>query len=390
VRRRRPTWSRPSGFARTHDLRLTPRSGGHCFAGRSSAGDIVLDVSGLRAVTLSDGLVEVGAGVRLPALYEALAARGVTVPGGCGPTVGIAGLTLGGGIGVLGRMHGLTCDRLRRAEIVLADGTTTVCDAEHEPDLFWALRGAGGGLVGVVTSFVFETVPAPQTACVRLTWPAARSVDLADAWQSWAPSAPDPIAATLRLTTGGALLDATAAGADPEPSITEFVTEVGAPTTEERVVLPYSEAKKHLAGPPTEAQGHFVGRSDFFAAPGPRAALAEAIDALRDGAELGFTPLGGQYARVPGDATAFAHRDAAFVIEHTAEAPPEDLADAQEWVERSRGSLQPHATGGVYANFPIPGTDPLDPSYHGANRERLLQVLDRYDPGRWFAAMGVG
>ena len=377
-------------FARTQDLRLTPRSGGHCFAGRSSAGDIVLDVSGLRGVTWSDGLAEVGAGVRLPALYEALAAHGITVPGGCGPTVGVAGLTLGGGIGVLGRRYGLTCDRLRRAEIVLADGTTTVCDDEHEPDLFWALRGAGGGLVGVVTSFVFETVPAPRTACVRLTWPAERSLDLADAWQSWAPVAPDPIAATLRLTTAGALLDATAADADPEPSISEFVRLVGAPTTDDRIVLPYKEAKQHLAGPAAETGGQFVGRSEFFAEPVPRAALAEVIDALPDGAELSFTALGGEYARVPVDATAFAHRAAAFVIEHTTEVPLADLPAAQQWADRSSQTLHPHGTGGVYANFPVPGTDPLDPRYHGTNRDRLLRVLDRYDPGRWFTAIGVG
>ncbi|TDP95192.1 FAD-binding oxidoreductase [Labedaea rhizosphaerae] len=375
-------------FARGQDLRLTARSGGHCFAGRSSAGDIVLDLSGLRDVTWSDGLAEVGAGVRLPALYESLAAHGVTVPGGCGPTVGVAGLTLGGGIGVLGRRYGLTCDRLRRAEVVLADGTTTVCDTEHEPELFWALRGAGGGLVGVVTSFVFETVPAPQTACVRLAWPARRALDLAEAWQSWAPAAPDPIAATLRLTTTGALLDATAAGADPEPSIGEFVRLVGAPSTDERIVLPYKEAKQHLAGPPAEAQGHFVGRSEFFAGPIPRAALAEVIEALPDGAELSFTPLGGEYARVPGDATAFAHRAAAFVVEHTTEAPPAELPAATRWAETSARTLHPHGTSGVYANFPVPGTDPLDPRYHGANRDRLLRVLDRYDPGRWFTATG--
>src|SRR4051795_2388628 len=130
-------------------LAVAVRSGGHCFAGRSSSDGGIIDVTPLNAVTVESGRVTVGAGTRLGELYDALDRHGVTLPAGCGPTVGIAGLTLGGGLGILGRTYGLTCDSLRAAEVVLADGRVVTCDERREPDLFWALRGGGNGTLGV-------------------------------------------------------------------------------------------------------------------------------------------------------------------------------------------------------------------------------------------------
>jgi FAD/FMN-containing dehydrogenase len=139
--------------------RIVPRGGGHCFAGRSSTDGIVLDMSGLDGICVAaDGGATIGAGARLGRVYAALHTYGRTLPAGCGPTVGITGLTLGGGIGLLGREHGLTCDRLVGAQIVVPNGSVVDCDRDHEPDLFWALRGAGGGQFGVVTSLRFDTV----------------------------------------------------------------------------------------------------------------------------------------------------------------------------------------------------------------------------------------
>src|SRR5262249_57014888 len=118
--------------------------GGHCFAGGSSTDGIVVDVGPLDGVTVEDGVATIGAGARLGAVYDALDAHGVTIPAGCGPGVVIAGLTLGGGLGILGRAHGLTCDSLLAARVVRFDGSVVECDGEREPELFWALRGAGG------------------------------------------------------------------------------------------------------------------------------------------------------------------------------------------------------------------------------------------------------
>ncbi|MGH2385462.1 MAG: FAD-binding oxidoreductase, partial [Candidatus Limnocylindria bacterium] len=160
-------------FARRFGLRTTPRSGGHCFAGRSSNGDIVIDVTPMSTVSIANGVATVGAGARLGDLYDALEGHDRTIPAGTSPTVGIAGLTLGGGLGLLGRMYGLTCDHLLRARVVLADGRVVECaeagcDEDHRADLFWALRGSGGGQLGVVTSLMFSTVPAPTSTCFHL------------------------------------------------------------------------------------------------------------------------------------------------------------------------------------------------------------------------------
>ena len=190
-------------FARRHGLHVAPRSGGHCFAGRSSTEGIVVDVSPMRSVSVSGGVATVGAGARLGGVYDALDAHGLTIPAGCGPSVGIAGLALGGGLGILGRKHGLTSDNLVSARVVLADGVVVECDEHREGDLFWALRGAGGGNFGAVTSLVFGTLPAPDATAFHLRWPRARAAAVVDAWQRWAPAAPEEMAASLLVVAPG-------------------------------------------------------------------------------------------------------------------------------------------------------------------------------------------
>jgi FAD/FMN-containing dehydrogenase len=132
----------------------------------------------------------VGAGARLGDVYDSLDEHGLTIPAGCGPSVGIAGLTLGGGLGILGRKYGLTSDQLLAAQLVLADGRVVECDEHHDGELFWALRGAGGGNFGVVTSLTFSTIPAPDATAFHLVWPNTQTAALIDAWKAWAPAAP--------------------------------------------------------------------------------------------------------------------------------------------------------------------------------------------------------
>jgi FAD/FMN-containing dehydrogenase len=208
-------------FATAAGLPVAVRSGGHCFAGRSSTTGVVLDVSPMDAIEVGDGTVTVGAGVRLGDLYDRLAPHGVTIPAGCGPTVGIAGLTLGGGLGILGRTYGLTCDSLRSARVVVARGWDVVeCDAERDPDLFWALRG--GGAPGVVTRLTFATVPAPDAVAFHLTWAPEYAAAVVAAWQAVAPDAPDAIAASLVVSVA----------ADPTrpPVVSLFGAATGTPT----------------------------------------------------------------------------------------------------------------------------------------------------------------
>lgn len=191
-------------FAHAERDHVAVRSGGHCFAGRSSTRGILIDVSGMADIRLDDGIAAIGAGARLGDVYAALHAHRRTLPAGCGPTVGIAGLTLGGGIGLLGRRYGLTCDRLLGAQVVLADGSVVDCDHRHDPDLFWALRGGGGGQFGVVTSLRFAAVDEPLATRIDVDWPGVDLAALSTAWQRWALDAPDDVTVGLTLTCGPA------------------------------------------------------------------------------------------------------------------------------------------------------------------------------------------
>jgi FAD/FMN-containing dehydrogenase len=187
-------------FARRHDVATATRSGGHCFAGHSSTDGLLIDVSLMNRMSLEGDTLTVGAGTRLGDLYRTLAGHGRAIPGGCGPTVGVSGLTLGGGFGILGRAHGLLCDSLTGASVVLADGRALECDADREADLFWALRGGGPDPPGVVTTLRFTTVPAPRCTMVDVAWNFEHAAAVLGAWQQWSPDAPEALAASLLIT----------------------------------------------------------------------------------------------------------------------------------------------------------------------------------------------
>lgn len=372
---------------------IAPRGGGHCFAGRSSTAGIVLDMSGLDDVAVAvDGLSTIGAGARLEQVYAALHAHGRALPAGCGPTVGITGLTLGGGIGLLGRRHGLTCDRLVGAQVVLADGSVVDCDDARDPDLFWGLRGAGGGQFGVVTSLRFDTVPEPTTTRVEALWSGDSIEDVVVAWQAWAPDAPDALTVNLTLDAEpGAPVRATLFGAatlddgSTRDLLREFVDRVGvAPATELRGGLPYHHLKHTFADldrrdSPDEALRI---RSEFFSRPLAPRSLAALLGRLGDPQitgrrQLTFTAMGGAYNRVAEGTTAFAHRGERFLLEHVADA-------ADPWVDHSWAIAHADGSGRVYPNFPDPALDDWQAAYHAGNHARLATVKSAYDPYRFF------
>jgi FAD/FMN-containing dehydrogenase len=397
-------------LARRHGLACAARSGGHCFGGRSSTEGIVIDVTPMGSVSVSGDAAIVGAGARLGQLYGSLAEHALTVPAGCGPTVGIAGLTLGGGIGILGRSRGLTCDNLRSASVVLADGRAIDCDEHHDADLFWALRGAGGAQFGVVTSLTFRAGPAPPATSFHLTWRPADAVKVIGAWQAWAPAGPDELAASLLatvdgdierppvLTLFGAMLGAESVTAEV---LGQFAAMAGAePLSVATRHLPFHDTKRYLAGAgddltaPQHRPGYMFSKSGFFNRRLPADAITALVDHLTgarmrgQARELDFTPWGGAYNRVPVHATAFAHRDAMFLLKHTASVDLDALAQerdaARQWLARSHASVHRWGSGGVYPNFPDPDLTDWPRAYHGANYARLRRVKARYDPDGFF------
>ncbi|TDU91762.1 FAD/FMN-containing dehydrogenase [Kribbella voronezhensis] len=369
-------------FARATSERLVPRGGGHCFAGRSSTDGIVLDLSGLDGISVAaDGTATIGAGVRLGQLYAALHAEGRTIPAGCGPTVGIAGLTLGGGIGLLGRRYGLTCDHLVGAQVVLADGSVVDCDEDHEPELFWGLRGAGGGQFGVVTVLRFATVPEPTATYLVARLPITAPEELVATWQTWAPDAPDDLTVKLVVAAEpGRPLELTLIGASllAEGPTRSLLREFAEPSALEVRRMPYSLLKEAFDDP--RGLPAIRLRSEYFSrsmTPGTVAALLGALDGGDGPRELNLHAMGGAYGRVAEDATAFAHRNERFLLEHVG-------AVTDPWVDVSWSIAHPEGSGRVYPNFPDPALDDWATAYHGGNYARLQAIKRAYDPDRFF------
>ena len=397
-------------FARRLVLETAVRGAGHSFADHSSTSGLLLETGLMNTVVVDDDLATIGSGVQLAEIYRVLHDHRVTIPAGCGPTVGIAGLTLGGGLGVLGRRYGLSCDRLASAEIVLADGTMITCDASLDHDLYWALRGAGGGNFGVVTALTFHTVPEPQAVAFHLSWPGDSAVEVVNSWLEWAPTAADAIAASLTVRAAADLSVPVAAHlvgamiADDETAaeaLADFEQLVGAAEAKRREfpAAPISEVKARLAevganigAGSSSAVDHSA--SEFYGEPLPSAVASAVIETVTtnripgQGRELAFTPMGGAYNRMPADATAFVHREDLFLLEWTATSDPGQPAAtrpaAAQWLSQVRDVLAGYGTGRAYQNFPDPElADPLT-AYYGTNLPRLREVKARYDPDDFF------
>lgn len=379
------------GYAAGTGDRVAPRGGGHCFAGRSSTDGMVLDLTGLDGISVADDdVATIGAGARLGHVYTALHAEGRTLPAGCGPTVGIAGLTLGGGIGLLGREHGLTCDRLVGAQVVLADGSVVDCDEDHEPDLFWGLRGAGGGQFGVVTSLRFDTVAEPLTTRIEAHRSDVDAEALVSAWQVWAPDAPDELTVNLTLVSepGAPVQAALFGAADLDEGRTrsllrELFDLAGvASTAELRGGMPYHRLKATLTDPRDVPHRPLRIRSELFGQPMGRHTIAALLARLgspraEGRRQITFTAMGGAYNRVAAHATAFAHRGQRFMLEHIAE-------PADPWVDDSWAVAHAVGSGRVYPNFPDPALDDWAEAYHAGNYPRLTAIKSAYDPRRFF------
>jgi FAD/FMN-containing dehydrogenase len=402
-------------FAHRHGMEVATRSGGHCFGGRSSTHGLLVDVNPLHSVEIADGAVTVGGGTRLGEVYEALLAPDLAIPAGSCPSVGVAGLALGGGLGIIGRKYGLTSDHLLSVQIVLADGRVVESDDHHDEDLFWALRGAGPGNFGVVTALSFRTLRAPAATNFHLTWPLSEAPAVIDAWQSWGPAAPEELAASLLIGAS--------AQVDEPPSVGVFGVMLGTESDTAELVDelvgrarsdPESAFRKHMSfgetaqywgeraardrvegePPGWELRGHRFIKSEFF----KRVLSAELIEALLENfrkdrvagqsRELDFSPWGGAYGRVSADATAFVHRDDLFWLKHATEVVPgastAEKEAAHDWVRRSWATVHPWGTGRVFPNFPDPDLEDWAHAYYGTNLDPLVRVKARYDPGNLF------
>jgi FAD/FMN-containing dehydrogenase len=267
-------------WAKRHSIRVVARAGGHSYAGYSTCRGVVADVTRLSNLTVNPaaGTATVGAGARLIDVDQQLFQNGVMIPAGSCPTVGIAGLTLGGGHGFSVRKYGLTCDNLRSLTIVTASGQALLASQTQHPDLFWACRGGGAGQFGIVTSFVFNTHPASDVATYRATWNWSDAAKIVAAWQAWAPTAPDELFSMCDLIAtdgaGGPIVASNGqyfGGTTALQTLLQPLVNAAPPKTMEVRLRSFVNAALDWANCSEVARCHIgvpnaeVGRSDFLA-----------------------------------------------------------------------------------------------------------------------------
>lgn len=382
-------------WAARRGVKITARSGGHSYAGYSTARDgLVVDLRRLQRVSLSGRTVTAGPGTHLIGLYARLARRGATVPGGSCPTVALGGLALGGGMGLAGRRFGLTSDNVTALQIVTADGRVRRADADTNADLFWACRGGGGGNFGIVTGLQLRAHRVGSAVWFSISWPWSQASEALAAWQQLAPHAPSALTSIFTLA-GDRRVSASGQWFGSEAALRRVLRPLTrvAGASLSAGSLGYLALMQRWAGCAGEsvdrcqtwAPQRFDAGSDYVAKPlsaaGRRAAIAAAASA---GGTLLLDAYGGAINRVEPGATAFVHRDQLFCIQYYS-----GSANGG-WVQRSRAAMKPHVSGQAYQNYMDPQLRRWEQAYYGRNLERLREVKKAVDPDRLFRfAQGI-
>jgi FAD/FMN-containing dehydrogenase len=388
-------------LAAERGLELAVRSGGHSLAGHSTTdGGVVLDLAGLTGLELDrDGRAAwAGAGLTAGAYTTAVGAHGLATGFGDTASVGVGGITLGGGIGFLVRKHGLTIDQLLAAELVTADGQVLQVDAEHHPELFWAIRG-GGGNFGVVTRFRFRLHELPSVVGGMLLLPG--SAEVIEALAAAAEAAPEELSliANVMVAPPMPFLPPAAHG---RLVVMALLCYAGDAEAGERALAPFRALAEPLADlvrpmpyaglfEPVDdmevveesARSMFLDRFDGAAA----TAMVEHLQAsTATMAVAQLRALGGAMARVPAEATAFAHRRRRFMAEvGCVYADARDRPAHDAWADGFAAALRRDGDPGVYVNFlSDEGPDRVREAYPGPTWDRLVEVKRRWDPGNLF------
>jgi len=380
-------------FAAAHQLQVAPRSGGHSYVGASTAnGTMVLDLRQLPGGVNYDaasGQVTVTPATSLYEMHQALAAAGRGIPTGTCPSVGAAGHALGGGLGAHSRHAGLMCDQLTSASVVLPGGQAVTASAADNPDLFWGLRGGGGGNFGVTTSLTFATFPTGDVDVVNLNFPQQAFAQVLLGWQSWLRNADRNSWALADSTTdamgSSCRIMATCPAGSGSKVAGAITSDVGLqPTGTDSHTFGYLDLVRYLAvNNLNPAPIGYVGGSDVFPTITPAAAqgIASAVNAFPRGAGRMLAimhALDGALATVAPGATAFPWRRQSALVQWYVETSGSPAA-ATSWLNSAHQAVQPYSAGG-YVNY-LEANQPAS-RYFGSNLSRLSAVRQKYDPGR--------
>src|SRR5579864_5322052 len=380
-----PDVARALEFAQKQNLPLAVRGGGHNRAGFSVCdGGVVIDLSGMNRVEVDAGkrVARAEAGALVRDLDQATQRFGLaTTSGGC-PTVGIAGLTLGGGEGQLMAKYGAACDNLISAKLVTVDGRQVEASQKSNPDLFWAIRG-GGGNFGIATTIEYQLHPVTDVLAGTLTYPAGRIPELLQAFVKFVAAAPDEMSVVgmvLPSEQGTRFRIIVCYCGDPRQGNELFRPLRALKPQEDNVkVTSYLEAQGAAFLPAPVA--HF--QTDLFLPEFSAAAMAKittATDNASPNTRLFIVPLYGAIARVGLSDTAFPLRQPGYEVDIVGTwNTPEEKATAVQWVKSLRDNLQPLAHG-VYVNQLGETSEELVRAAYGPNYARLVEIKKKYDP----------
>lgn len=387
-------------WARKHNVPIRARSGRHALEKNLSQvnGGIVIDVSGMKKITLNKraktAVVETGN--RVGELVNSLAKQGLMAPFGDSASVGIGGITPGGGIGPLQRTTGLISDNLLEVEMVDAKGRIIRANKARNADLLWATRGGGSGNFGVYTKYTFKVRRAPAKATVfRITWPWNQFEKIVKAWQRWAPHVSTKLGSELSIgpKKGGnvSMLGLYLGSKREALRLLEPILSVGTPTKKTIRLLPYTQVPDFMLDPdPVLIQKY---SNQFSSGFGRRPFTDKALKEMRRFLEKaeGNTPAGfyflnwgGAIRRLKPKDTAFYWRDPQFYVEwNSSWVKPSHAERNIALVRHTRKKLQPYIVGS-YINVPDQGIKNSGPVYYGKNYTRLRKIKTKYDPQNVF------
>lgn len=382
-------------FARVHDLDVAIRSGGHNVAGRGVCDNgMVIDLCQMNAVSVDprSRIVDVGAGARLDDVDSATSPFDLAIPTGIAPPTGIAGLTLGGGVGWLTRKYGLTCDNLVSCDVVTAEGTAVVASKTENPDLFWALRG-GGGNFGIVTRFRFQGRPVGTIFGGLILYPRSQARDVLRFYRDFIETAPDELTAYAGLMCAPDGSPIVAVGAcycgdlETGKAVLSPLQGFGTPMMDLIHPMPFVDMQKLTYQPPAVPTNNYW-RSAFL-----DELTDAAIDVLIDHANSAQSPLtgafiqyfGGAVGRAPDEGTAFAHRGARYNICMEAQwLDPHENDQHIAWARNLSHALEPFSQSGHMLNFLNDESGDVGKKSFGDNYERLRALKTKYDPTNFF------
>ena len=400
-------------WAAAHDVPIVPRCGGHSYVGQSTTDGLVVSLVPMGAVKVDkkEMTAEVGGGAITIDANVALLQEGVGLPTGSCPSVGIGGLTLGGGIGFSARKWGLMCDNLIGVEMVRADGKVVTANETDLAELLWACRGGGGGHFGIVTKFVFRVHEVEPISTFMLKWPWTEASEVLDAWQRWAPHADDGVFSVCTLTKN-----------KDNPSIGVHGRYFGARKDLKKLIEPLVAAaqprrkkiidrtmwRTNVTGPkcwPDPSVCHsfnhpqpgrykqtsYKVKSDYFREPLSEEGRATLIEWIEKSQEQAITwggvildSMGGAINRVAKDATAYVHRDLIIQAEYVAHwrktTSESKVAKNLEWMRKMYEAMRPYASGECYQNYPDLDLKDWAQAYYGSNLPRLHKCKQILDP----------